>query len=85
VIDLSRIADDVVPGDDVSAVALVTMYGCTVGEHDLMPRATREDGSLQTTEDRDLLPTRTRRRARTGSGAVIPARNLRTLDQGALT
>jgi UDP-2-acetamido-3-amino-2,3-dideoxy-glucuronate N-acetyltransferase len=100
VIDLSRIADDVVLGNDVSAVALAQIYGCTVGEHDLMPRATREGGSLKTTEDWDLLPARTRRCASTGFSAVIlagvqiaegtvvagiPERDLHTLDQGALT
>jgi len=163
VTDLNRIADDVVLGNDVSVVAFVNMYGCTVGDqtkigpfveiqagasvgarcriasdtficervtiedevfvghhvcftNDLMPRATRNDGSLQTTDDWDLVPTRVRRRASIGSGAVIlagveigegavigagavvthdvapntvvagiPARNLRTLDQEALT
>lgn len=161
--DLNRIADDVVLGHDVSVVAFVNMYGCTVGDqtkigpfveiqagasvgarckisshtficegvtiedevfvghhvcftNDLMPRATRNDGSLQTTDDWDLVPTLVRRRASIGSGAVIlagveigegavigagavvthdvapntvvagvPARNLRTLDQEALT
>lgn len=161
--DLNRIADDVVLGNDVSVVAFVNMYGCTVGDqtkigpfveiqagasvgarckisshtficegvtiedevfvghhvcftNDLMPRATRNDGSLQTADDWDLVPTRVRRRASIGSGAVIlagveigegavigagavvthdvapntvvagiPARNLRTLDQEALT
>ncbi|HET7531842.1 MAG TPA: acyltransferase [Nocardioidaceae bacterium] len=161
--DLNRIADDVVLGNDVSVVAFVNMYGCTVGDqtkigpfveiqagasvgarckisshtficegvtiedevfvghhvcftNDLMPRATRNDGSLQTTDDWELVPTRVRRRASIGSGAVIlagveigegavigagavvthdvapntvvagiPARNLRTLDQEALT
>jgi UDP-2-acetamido-3-amino-2,3-dideoxy-glucuronate N-acetyltransferase len=49
-----------------------------VGHHvcftnDLLPRATRDDGGLQTAADWDLVPTRVRRRASIGSGAVILA------------
>lgn len=159
--ELNRVADDVVLGDNVSIVAFVNLYGCTVGDdtkigpfveiqagasvgarckvsshtfvcegvtiedevfvghhvcftNDVMPRATRPDGSLQTPDDWELVPTVVRRRASIGSGAVIlpgveigegavigagavvtrdvppgavvagvPARTLRTLDQGA--
>lgn len=47
-----------------------------VGHHvcftnDLLPRATRADGSLQTAEDWEMVPTRVRRGASIGSGAVI--------------
>ena len=117
---LNRIADDVVLGTDVSVVAFVNLYGCTIGDatrigpfveiqagavvgarckisshsfvcegvtiedevfvghhvcftNDVMPRATRPDGSLQTGGDWDLVPTRVRRRASIGSGAVILA------------
>lgn len=116
--DLNRIADDVVLGNDVSVVAFVNMYGCTVGDqtkigpfveiqagasvgarckisshtficegvtiedevfvghhvcftNDVVPRATRPDGSLQVGGDWELVPTRVRRRASIGSGAVI--------------
>ena len=49
-----------------------------IGHHvcftnDLLPRATRSDGSLQTDDDWVLVPTRVRRRASIGSGAVILA------------
>lgn len=47
-----------------------------VGHHvcftnDLLPRATTDDGRLQTGQDWDLVPTRVHRRASIGSGAVI--------------
>lgn len=47
-----------------------------VGHHvcftnDVLPRATRDDGSLQTGADWEVVPTRVRRRASIGSGAVI--------------
>lgn len=47
-----------------------------VGHHvcftnDRIPRATRDDGTLQTGDDWELLHTRVRRRASIGSGAVI--------------
>lgn len=118
--DLNRIADDVVLGKDVSVVAFVNMYGCSVGDetkigpfveiqagasigarckisshtfvcegvviedevfvghhvcftNDLVPRATRPDGQVQTPDDWTMLPTRVRRRASIGSGAVILA------------
>ncbi len=161
VTELNRVADDVVLGDNVSIIAFVNLYGCTIGDdtkigpfveiqagasvgarckvsshtfvcegvtiedevfvghhvcftNDVMPRATRPDGSLQTPDDWELVPTVVRRRASIGSGAVIlpgveigegaiigagavvtrdvppgavvagvPARTLRTLDQGA--
>lgn len=49
-----------------------------VGHHvcftnDLLPRATRPDGSLQTPDDWEVVPTRVRRGASIGSGAVILA------------
>jgi acetyltransferase-like isoleucine patch superfamily enzyme len=49
-----------------------------VGHHvcftnDVMPRATRPDGALQTGGDWELVPTRVRRGASIGSGAVILA------------
>jgi UDP-2-acetamido-3-amino-2,3-dideoxy-glucuronate N-acetyltransferase len=49
-----------------------------VGHHvcftnDLMPRATRPDGGMQTPDDWTMLKTRVRRRASIGSGAVILA------------
>jgi UDP-2-acetamido-3-amino-2,3-dideoxy-glucuronate N-acetyltransferase len=49
-----------------------------VGHHvcftnDLLPRACRPDGSLQTEEDWKVVPTLVRRRASIGSGAVILA------------
>ena len=37
----------------------------------LLPRATTQSGALQTEEDWDVVPTRVRRRASIGSGAVI--------------
>jgi acetyltransferase-like isoleucine patch superfamily enzyme len=47
-----------------------------VGHHvcftnDRMPRATNDDGTLQTGDDWELVPTVVRRRASIGSGAVI--------------
>jgi UDP-2-acetamido-3-amino-2,3-dideoxy-glucuronate N-acetyltransferase len=47
-----------------------------VGHHvcftnDLMPRACNPDGSIQTEADWKIVPTRVRRRASIGSGAVI--------------
>ena len=39
--------------------------------NDKFPRATTADGRLQTPDDWELLPTRVRRRATLGSGAVI--------------
>lgn len=115
---LSRIADDVVLGDDVSVVGFVNLYGCTIGDqtkigpfveiqagavvgsrckisshsfvcegvtiedevfvghhvcftNDVLPRATRPDGALQSGADWKVVPTRVRRRASIGSGAVI--------------
>jgi UDP-2-acetamido-3-amino-2,3-dideoxy-glucuronate N-acetyltransferase len=49
-----------------------------IGHHvcftnDLRPRACRPDGALQTDDDWVLVPTRVRRRASIGSGAVILA------------
>jgi UDP-2-acetamido-3-amino-2,3-dideoxy-glucuronate N-acetyltransferase len=49
-----------------------------IGHHvcftnDLLPRATRDDGGIQTPEDWDVVPTRVCRRASIGSGAVILA------------
>lgn len=49
-----------------------------VGHHvcftnDVVPRATRDDGSPQTADDWQVVPTRVRRRASIGSGAVILA------------
>lgn len=41
--------------------------------NDLYPRATNEDGSLQTEADWKVVPTLVRRRASIGSGAVILA------------
>src|SRR5262249_27173237 len=38
---------------------------------DRHPQATREDGSLQTAADWNVVPTRVKRRASIGSGAVI--------------
>jgi UDP-2-acetamido-3-amino-2,3-dideoxy-glucuronate N-acetyltransferase len=117
---LNRIADNVVLGEDVSVVAFVNMYGCSVGSetkigpfveiqsgasigarckvsshtfvcegvtiedevfvghhvcftNDLLPRATTDDGALQTGDDWQLVPTVVRRRASIGSGAVILA------------
>ena len=118
--DLNRIADDVVLGQDVSVVAFVNLYGCTIGDetkigpfveiqsgvrvgsrckvsshtficegvtiedevfighhvcftNDLLPRATNEDGSLQTPDDWTMEPTVVRRGASIGSGAVLLA------------
>lgn len=47
-----------------------------VGHHvcftnDVLPRATTDDGRMQTGQDWDLVPTRVCRRASIGSGAVI--------------
>jgi UDP-2-acetamido-3-amino-2,3-dideoxy-glucuronate N-acetyltransferase len=47
-----------------------------IGHHvcftnDLLPRACRADGTLQTDADWTVVPTRVRRRASIGSGAVI--------------
>jgi acetyltransferase-like isoleucine patch superfamily enzyme len=47
-----------------------------VGHHvcftnDVLPRATRADGALQTGDDWEVVPTRVRRGASIGSGAVI--------------
>lgn len=49
---------------------------CFIGHHvcfinDRMPRATRDDGKLQTDEDWEVVPTRVCRGASIGSGAVI--------------
>ncbi len=49
-----------------------------IGHHvcftnDLLPRACRPDGSLQTDDDWTVVPTVVRRRAAVGSGAVIRA------------
>jgi acetyltransferase-like isoleucine patch superfamily enzyme len=49
-----------------------------IGHHvcftnDLLPRACRVDGALQTGDDWQVVPTRVRRRASIGSGAVILA------------
>jgi UDP-2-acetamido-3-amino-2,3-dideoxy-glucuronate N-acetyltransferase len=49
-----------------------------IGHHvcftnDLLPRACRPDGALQTAADWVVVPTRVRRRASVGSGAVILA------------
>lgn len=118
--DLNRIADDVVLGKDVSVVAFVNLYGCTIGDetkigpfveiqagarigarckisshtfvcegvtiedevfvghhvcftNDLLPRATRPDGELQTADDWQVVPTWVRRRASIGSGAILLA------------
>src|SRR5205809_1029394 len=58
-----------------------------IGHHvcftnDLLPRACRPDGALQTDADWTVTPTRVRRRASVGSGAVILAGV--TIGEGAL-